>query len=68
MFVDNMNLFHGYKYITKRFATVNEELKNIKNWFMSNQLSARNTGKKNSSLFHKPSRVDDFGKILIIKK
>ena len=38
-FADNTNLFHEHENITNLFATVNEELTNINNWFMSNKLS-----------------------------
>ena len=39
MFGDDTNLFHDPKIIIKRFATVNEELMNINDWFMANKLS-----------------------------
>ena len=52
------NLFYEHKNILKRFATVNEELMNINDWFMENKLSL-NVGKTKYSLFHKLSRVDD---------
>ena len=56
MFADDTNLFHEHKNIIKLFSTVNEELKNIKDWFMSNKLSL-NIGKLKYSTFYKPSRV-----------
>ena len=58
MFADDTNLFHEHKNIIKLFATVNEELMNINDWFVANKLSL-NVGKTEYSLFQKPSRVDD---------
>ena len=58
MFADDTNLFYEHKNIIKPFATVNEELMNINDWFMANKLSL-NVGKTRYSLFHKPSGVDD---------
>ena len=58
MFAYDKNLFYEHKNIIKLFATVNEELMNINDWFMANKLSL-NVGKTKYSLFHKPSRVDD---------
>ena len=57
MFADDTNLFCEHKDI-KLFATVNEELININDWFMANKLSL-NVAKTKYSLFQKPSRVDD---------
>ena len=42
----------------KIFATLNEELKNINDCFMSNKLSL-NVGKTKYSSFYKPIRVDN---------
>ena len=39
MLGDDANLFYDPKIIIKRFATVNEELMNINDWFMANKLS-----------------------------
>ena len=39
MLGDDTNLFYDPKIIIKRFATVNEELMNINDWFMVNKLS-----------------------------
>ena len=39
MLGDDTNLFYDPKIIIKRFATVNEELMNINDWFMANKLS-----------------------------
>ena len=58
MFADDTNLFYEHKNIIKLFATVNEELMNINDWFMANRLSL-NVGKTRYSLFLKPSRVND---------
>ena len=51
MFADEANLFYEHKNI-KLFATVNEELININDWFMANKLSEC---WENEILFHKPS-------------
>ena len=58
MFADDTYLFYKHKNIIKLFATLNEELMNINDWFMANKLFL-NVGKTKYSLFHKPSRVDD---------
>ena len=58
MFADDTNLFYEHKNIIKRFATVNEVLMNINDWFMAKKLSL-NDGKTKCSLFHKPTKVDD---------
>ena len=39
MFANNMTLFHEQRNFIKPFATVNEELMNINDWFMANKLS-----------------------------
>ena len=39
MFTDDTNLFYEHKHIIKLFATVNEELMNINDWFMANNFS-----------------------------
>ena len=57
MFPDDTKLFYEHKNIIKPFATVNEELMNINDWFMANKLSL-NVGKTKYSLFHKSSMVD----------
>ena len=57
MFTGYTNLFHKHKNI-KLFATVNQELRNINDWFMANKLSL-NVGKTKYLLFHKHGRVDD---------
>ena len=38
MFADDANLFHEHKNIIKFFVLVNEELRNINDWFMVNKL------------------------------
>ena len=58
MFTEDTNLFYEHKNIIKLFATLNEELMNINDWFMANKLSL-NVAITKYSLFHKPSRVDD---------
>ena len=50
-------MFYEHKNI-EIFATVNEELLNINDWFMANKLSV-NVGNTKYSLFHEPSWVDD---------
>ena len=56
--VDDTNLFHEHQDVIKSFDLVNEELKNINEWFMSNKLSL-NVGKTKYSLFHKYIKVYD---------
>ena len=58
MFADDTNLFYEHKSIIKRFATVDEELMNINDWFMAKKVSLKD-GKTKYSLFHKPTKVDD---------
>ena len=58
LLADNTYLLYEHKNIIKLFATVNEELININDWFMANKLSL-NVGETKCSLFHKPSRVND---------
>ena len=53
------NLFHEDKNIIKRFAKVNEELRNINDWFMANKFSLK-VEKAKYSLLHKPNWKDDF--------
>ena len=60
LFADDTNLFYDHKNVIKLFATVNEELMNINDWFVANKLSlSLNIEKTKYSLFHKLSRVDD---------
>ena len=58
MFADDTNLFYSHRDVKTLFATVNEELTNINEWFMSNKLSL-NTSKTHYSFFHKLSKKDD---------
>ena len=44
MFANITHLFYEHKNVIKLFATVNEELMNINDWFMANKLSL-NVGK-----------------------
>ena len=41
LFPDDTNLFYEHKNIKKHFATVNEELIHINDWFMTNKLSLK---------------------------
>ena len=63
MFADDTNLFYKHKDIKVLFDTVNKELENINEWFISNRLSL-NVKKTNYSLFHKPTRSDDLPLLL----
>ena len=58
MFADYTNHFYEHRNIIKFFATGNEKLMNINDWFMVNKLSL-NVGRTKYSLFSKPSKVDD---------
>ena len=68
---DDTNLLHEHKSTIKLFVTVDEELMNINDCYVTNKLSL-NVGKIKYSLFHKPSMVHDLPlklpKLLIIKK
>ena len=59
MFADDTNLFFTHKDIRYLFQIVNQELKNINQWFVSNKLS-RNIKKTKYSFFHKPSQKKTF--------
>ena len=66
MFAGDTNLLHEDKNIINLFTTINEELRNINDWFVSKKLSlsfclslSLNVAKVNYSLFRKYSRVDD---------
>ena len=52
MFADDTNLFFEHKDISFLFSTVNRELQNINEWFISNKLSL-NVKKTKFSIFHK---------------
>ena len=58
MFADDTNLFCNHKDIKRLFTVVNNELVNIKDWFIVNRLSL-NVEKTKYSFFHKPSKKDD---------
>ena len=63
MFADDANLFFEHKDISLLFSTVNRELQNINEWFISNKLSL-NVKKTKFSIFHKASRRDDLPLVL----
>ena len=58
MFADDTNLFFEHKDISFLFSTVNRELQNINEWFISNKLSL-NVKNTKFLIFHKASRRDD---------
>ena len=58
MFADDTNLFFNHKGIKHLFTIVNNELVNIKDWFIANKLFF-NVEKTKYSFFHKPSKKDD---------
>ena len=58
IFADDTNLFLTHKNINHLFSTVNDELKHINQWFISNKLSL-NVKKTKYSFFHKPSQKDN---------
>ena len=62
-FADNTNLFSEHKDISVLLSTVNRELQNINEWFISNKLSL-NVKKTKFSIFHKASRRDDLPLVL----
>ena len=63
MFADNKNLFVEHKDISILFSTMNIELQNINEWFISNKDSS-NVKKTKFSIFHKSSRRDDLPLVL----
>ena len=63
MFADDTNLFYTHSDIKCLFLTVNNELKNINEWFISNKLSL-NVKKTKYTFFHKPSKKDDIPLLL----
>ena len=63
MFAGDINLFYSNKDINKAFLKVNNELKKISEWFISNKLSL-NVKKNKYSFFHKPSKKDDIPLVL----
>ena len=58
MFADDSNLFFNHKNVQHLFTAVNNEVVNIKDWFIANKLSL-NVEKTKYSFFHKPSKKDD---------
>ena len=58
MFADDSNLFSSNCDIPVLFATVNNELSKINQWFLVNKLSL-NVTKTKHSFFHKTSKKDD---------
>ena len=57
MFADDTNLFFSNHDIKTLFQIVNQELRNIHEWFNANKLSL-NTGKTKYIFFHKLCKVD----------
>ena len=57
MFADDSNLFYSHHDIKKLFEIVNNELRNIHEWFKANKLSL-NRGKTNYVFFHKNTKTD----------
>ena len=58
IFADDIKLLFNQKDIKHLFTVVNNELLNIKDWFIANKLSL-NVEKSKYSFFHKPSKKDD---------
>ena len=58
MFADDTNLFYSHKNISNLFKTVNNELKNIHEWFKANKLSL-NISKTKYSFFHPIQKKND---------
>ena len=63
MFEDDANLFFEHKDISAFFVTLNRELQNVNEWFISNKLSL-NIKTTKLSTFHKASRRDDLPFVL----
>ena len=63
MFADDTNLFYSDENINTLFTTVNNELQNINEWFISNKLSL-NVKKTKYSFFHKSRQKDDIPLVL----
>ena len=63
MFPEDANLHFEHKDISVLFSTVNRELQNINEWFISYKLSL-NVKKTKFSIFHKASRRDDLPLVL----
>ena len=58
MFADDTNLFYSHKNIHTLFKTVNNQLKNIHEWFKANKLSL-NIYKTKYSFFHSVRKKND---------
>ena len=63
MFAYDANLFFEHTDLKILFSMVNDELKEIYEWFNANKLSL-NDDKTKYSLFHKPSKTDDLPLLL----
>ena len=63
MFAEDTNLYFEHKDMSVLFSTVNRELQNINEWFISYKLSL-NVKKTKFSFFHKASRRDDLPLVL----
>ena len=63
MFADDTNLFYSHENLYSLFQTVNNELKNIHEWFKANKLSL-NIKKTKFSLFHPSQKSDNLPLIL----
>ena len=58
MFADDTNLFFSHKKLNNLFVTVNNELKNIHEWFKVNKLSL-NISKTKDEFFQANHKSDD---------
>ena len=65
MFADDTNLFFEHADLRILFSMVNDEMKKIYEWFNAIKLSL-NADKTKNSLFHKPSKTDNF--LLLLPK
>ena len=63
MFADNTNLFYAEENIKTFFDTVNIDLPNISQRFLSNKISLNVTITK-YTIFHKPSKKDNIPLLL----
>ena len=57
-FADDANLFISDFNIENLFETINEELRNVANWFKANKLSL-NISKRKYYLFHSTRKIKD---------
>lgn len=67
LFADDTNLFYTDSNINSMFQTVNQELKNINEWFKANKLSL-NINKTKYTFFTKQSNIDNIPLVLPILK